>query len=80
MHPAIGLLIQVVIAIHIALPLGTWLDRHGPKKVALGFLGEAVVGIYSFHYHFRRYVYLGCGDVFSIYELLRCFGKGLGAP
>jgi predicted MFS family arabinose efflux permease len=26
------------------LPLGTWLDRHGPKKVALGFLGVAVVG------------------------------------
>ena len=26
------------------LPLGTWLDRHGPKKVALGFLGVAVAG------------------------------------
>jgi len=26
------------------LPLGTWLDRHGPRKVALGFLGVAVVG------------------------------------
>lgn len=26
------------------LPLGTWLDRHGPKKVLLGFLGLAVLG------------------------------------
>ena len=26
------------------LPLGTWLDRHGPRKVALGFLGVAVAG------------------------------------
>lgn len=26
------------------LPLGSWLDRHGPKKVALGFLGVAVAG------------------------------------
>lgn len=26
------------------LPLGTWLDQHGPRKVALGFLGVAVVG------------------------------------
>lgn len=26
------------------LPLGHWLDHHGPKKVLLGFLGVAVVG------------------------------------
>ena len=26
------------------LPLGAWLDRHGPRKVALGFLGVAVLG------------------------------------
>lgn len=26
------------------LPLGTWLDRHGPRTVALGFLGVAVLG------------------------------------
>ncbi len=32
MHPAIGLLIQVVIAIHIALPLGTWLLRSGRRN------------------------------------------------
>ncbi len=33
MHPAISLLIYVVITIHIALPLGTWLlaaRRHEP--------------------------------------------------
>ena len=26
------------------LPLGTWLDRHGPRTVSLGFLGVAVAG------------------------------------
>ncbi|MBI2772396.1 MAG: MFS transporter [Burkholderiales bacterium] len=30
------------------LPLGTWLDRHGPKKVILGFLGIAVVACVAF--------------------------------
>ena len=30
------------------LPLGTWLDRHGPKKVILGFLALAVVGCLAF--------------------------------
>ena len=30
------------------LPLGSWLDRHGPKKVLLGFLGIAVVGCVAF--------------------------------
>jgi MFS family permease len=30
------------------LPLGTWLDRHGPKKVLLGFLGVAVLGCLVF--------------------------------
>ena len=30
------------------LPLGTWLDRHGPRKVALGFLGVAVAGSLMF--------------------------------
>jgi MFS family permease len=32
----------------IQLPLGTWLDRHGPKKVILGFLSVAVVGCAAF--------------------------------
>ncbi|WP_345065450.1 MFS transporter [Acidovorax lacteus] len=26
------------------LPLGAWLDRHGPRKVSLAFLGVAIVG------------------------------------
>ena len=30
------------------LPLGTWLDRHGPKRVLLGFLSVAVVGCIAF--------------------------------
>lgn len=30
------------------LPLGTWLDRHGPKKVILAFLGVAVIGCLAF--------------------------------
>jgi signal transduction histidine kinase len=32
MHPAIGLLIYVVIAVHIALPLGTWLLLSGRRN------------------------------------------------
>lgn len=30
------------------LPLGTWLDRHGPKRVILCFLAVAVVGCLAF--------------------------------
>ncbi|HZY16832.1 MAG TPA: MFS transporter [Ramlibacter sp.] len=30
------------------LPLGTWLDRHGPKKVILSFVGVAVAGCVAF--------------------------------
>ena len=30
------------------LPLGTWLDRHGPKRVLLGFLTVAVGGCVAF--------------------------------
>jgi len=30
------------------LPLGTWLDRHGPKRVILGFLSIAVLGCLAF--------------------------------
>ena len=30
------------------LPLGRWLDRHGPRKVQMGFLGVAVVGCVVF--------------------------------
>jgi predicted MFS family arabinose efflux permease len=30
------------------LPLGTWLDRHGPKRVILSFLGIAVLACVAF--------------------------------
>jgi predicted MFS family arabinose efflux permease len=30
------------------LPLGTWLDRHGPRRVILAFLGVAVLGCVAF--------------------------------
>ncbi|WP_137921485.1 MFS transporter [Hydrogenophaga sp. 2FB] len=30
------------------VPLGNWLDRHGPRKVILWFLGVAVVGCVAF--------------------------------
>ncbi|WP_397412469.1 MFS transporter [Polaromonas sp.] len=30
------------------LPLGTWLDRHGPKRVILGFLSLAVLACLAF--------------------------------
>ena len=47
MHPAIGLLIYVVIAIHLALPIGTWLLMAGQRddKSRLWFTSIAV---YSF--------------------------------
>jgi MFS family permease len=32
------------------LPLGTWLDRHGPKKVVLYFLSVAVLGCIAFSF------------------------------
>ncbi len=32
----------------IQLPLGRWLDRHGPKRVILCFLGLAVLGCLAF--------------------------------
>ena len=32
----------------VQLPLGTWLDRHGPKRVILWFLGVAAVGCLAF--------------------------------
>lgn len=32
------------------LPLGAWLDRHGPKKVILYFLAVAVLGCVAFSY------------------------------
>jgi MFS family permease len=36
------------------LPMGTWLDRHGPKRVVVGFLCVAVVGclLFSVATHF----------------------------
>ncbi|TAF81258.1 MAG: MFS transporter [Curvibacter sp.] len=30
------------------LPLGRWLDRHGPRKVELAFLGAALAGCVAF--------------------------------
>ena len=32
------------------LPLGAWLDRHGPKKVVLYFLSVAVLGCVAFSF------------------------------
>lgn len=32
----------------VQLPLGTWLDRHDPKRVILGFLSLAVLGCLAF--------------------------------
>ena len=32
----------------VQLPMGTWLDRHGPKRVILWFLSLAVVGCLAF--------------------------------
>lgn len=32
----------------IQLPLGTWLDRHGPRKVILSFVAAAVLGCAAF--------------------------------
>lgn len=30
------------------LPLGQWLDRHGPRRVMLGFMGVAIAGCLAF--------------------------------
>ena len=30
------------------LPMGHWLDQHGPKRVVLSFLGVAVLGCLAF--------------------------------
>lgn len=30
------------------LPMGSWLDRHGPRRVVLGFLAVAVIGCLAF--------------------------------
>ncbi len=32
------------------LPLGTWLDRHGPKRVILSFLSVAVLAAWRFRW------------------------------
>jgi MFS family permease len=32
----------------VQLPLGRWLDRHGPKRVIMGFLALAVLGCLAF--------------------------------
>ncbi|MBC7602858.1 MAG: MFS transporter, partial [Ramlibacter sp.] len=32
------------------LPLGTWLDRHGPKRVIVSFLAVAVIGSIAFSF------------------------------
>lgn len=32
----------------VQLPMGAWLDRHGPKKVVLSFLSVAVLGCLAF--------------------------------
>ena len=34
----------------VQLPLGTWLDRHGPKRVILYFLSLAVLGCLAFSF------------------------------
>lgn len=49
------------------LPMGHWLDRYGPKKVVLSFLGVAVVGCLAFAWATNFYglllarVFIGVG-------------------
>lgn len=54
----------------LQLPLGHWLDRHGPKKVLLGFLTVAVIGCVAF----------ACASGFASLLLARVLtGIGVGA-
>lgn len=68
------------------LPLGTWLDRHGPKRVMLGFLGIAVVacGAFSlassFSTLFAARVLGGVGVSASLMAPLTGFRRWFTAP
>jgi MFS family permease len=54
----------------VQLPLGTWLDRHGPKRVILWFLSVAVLGCVLFS--------MATGFAGLLVARLLC-GAGLGA-
>lgn len=58
MHPAVGLLIQVVIAVHIALPLGTWLLLSGRRndKTRLWFISISIYSLSLCSIALRPYV------------------------
>lgn len=58
MHPAVGLLIQVVIAVHIALPLGTWLLLSGRRndKTRLWFISISIYSLSMCSIALRPYV------------------------
>ncbi len=52
------------------LPLGAWLDRHGPRKVILGFLAVAVAGCVAFSM---------ATDFSTLFAARLLCGAGLGA-
>jgi MFS family permease len=52
------------------LPLGTWLDRHGPRRVVLGFLSVAVLGCLAFSI---------AGGFWSLFAARVLCGVGLSA-
>ena len=63
------------------LPLGRWLDRHGPKKVILAFLSFAVLGCLafswadSFHGLLAARVLCGMGVSACLMAPLTCFRR-----
>ena len=58
------------------LPLGRWLDRHGPKQVILGFLTLAVAGFIMFIVTFRYAAYVTTLQMsFSQASWLRALSK-----
>ncbi|MRD49044.1 MFS transporter [Caenimonas koreensis DSM 17982] len=68
------------------LPLGSWLDRHGPKKVILSFLAFAVAGSMAFSWAtsfaglFAARVLCGIGVSACLMAPLTGFRSWLDAP
>ena len=70
----------------IQLPLGTWLDRHGPRKVMLRFVALAVLGCgafalaHTFHWLLAARVLCGVGVSACLMAPLTGFRRWFAPP